>query len=77
MGEGTGIKKQVQNRQGGVKNSIGNGEAKELISTTHGHEVTGGLLEGMGAVGEGGQRGKLGHNSIINKIHLKAFKHNQ
>ena len=24
---------------GGVKNSIGNGEAKELICTTHGHEL--------------------------------------
>ena len=29
----------VQNRQGEVKNSIGNGEAKELICTTHGHEL--------------------------------------
>ena len=39
-GKGTGNKKhksQVQNRQGEVKNSIGNGEAKELICTTHGH----------------------------------------
>ena len=26
---------QVQNRQGDVKNSVGNGEAKELICTTH------------------------------------------
>ena len=26
-------------RQGKVKNSIGNGEAKELICTTHGHEL--------------------------------------
>ena len=26
---------QVQNRQGGVKNTIGNGEAKELICTTY------------------------------------------
>ena len=41
-GKGTGNKKhnwQVQNRQWEVKNSIGNGEAKELISTTHGHEL--------------------------------------
>ena len=29
----------VPNRQGKVKNSIGNGEAKELICTTHGHEL--------------------------------------
>ena len=28
-----------KNRQGEVKNSIGNGEAKELICTTHGHEL--------------------------------------
>ena len=29
----------MQNRQGAVKNSIGNAEAKELIFTTHGHEL--------------------------------------
>ena len=28
----------IQNRQGDVKNSIGNGEAKELVCTTHGQE---------------------------------------
>ena len=27
---------------GEVKNSIGNGEAKEFICTTHGHELRGG-----------------------------------
>ena len=40
-GKDTGIKKhkcQVQNRQGEVKNSIGNGEATELICMTYGHE---------------------------------------
>ena len=43
-GKGTGNKKhnwQVQNRQGKVKNSIGNGEVKELICRTHGHELRG------------------------------------
>ena len=30
---------QVQNRQEEVKNSIGNGEAKEVVCTTHGHEL--------------------------------------
>ena len=30
---------QVQNRQGEVKNSIGNGEAKDLICATHEHEL--------------------------------------
>ena len=40
-GKDTGNKKhkwQVQNRQGEVKNSMENGEAKELICMTHGHE---------------------------------------
>ena len=36
----------VQNRQGDVKNSTGNGEAKELTCLTRGHELRGGLLEG-------------------------------
>ena len=39
-GKGTGNKKHnwlVPNRQGGVKNSMGNREAKELIYMTHGH----------------------------------------
>ena len=43
-GEGTGNKKYnwyVQNRQGEVKNSIENGETKELIHTTHGYELRG------------------------------------
>ena len=41
-GKGTENKKhkwQVQNRQGEVQNSIGNGEAKEFICMTHEHEV--------------------------------------
>ena len=40
-GKGTEIYKhnwQVQNRQEDVKNSIGNGEAKELICMTPGHD---------------------------------------
>ena len=32
---------------GKVKNSMGNGEAKELICTTHGHEVRGVMLVGV------------------------------
>ena len=42
MAKGTGNKKhkwQVENRQGQVKNSIGNGEAKELICMTYGLEL--------------------------------------
>ena len=43
-GKGTGNKRhkwQVQNRQGEVKKSIENVEAKELIYTTQGHELRG------------------------------------
>ena len=38
----------MENRQGEGKNSIGNVEAKELISMTHGHELQGGMWEGGG-----------------------------
>ena len=57
-GKGTGIKKhnwQVQSRQGDVKNSIGNGQAKELIYMTCGHELKGRLLEETGIPGRGGK----------------------
>ena len=56
-GKGTGNKKhkwQVQNRQGEVKNSMGNGEAKELTCTTHGHELKWGNAGGSGVQGGGG-----------------------
>ena len=52
-GKSTGNKKhnwQVENRQGEVKNSIGNGEVKELICTTHGHELRGGGCGWEGSV---------------------------
>ena len=45
---------QVQNRQGEVKKIMGNGEAKELICMTHGHELRRGVLEGETAQGGGG-----------------------
>ena len=51
----TGNKKhnwQVQNRQGEFKNSIGNGEATELICTTNRHELSGEWNAG----GNGGTR---------------------
>ena len=35
-----------KNRQGEVKNSIGNVEAKEVMCTTHGHELLGGKAGG-------------------------------
>ena len=42
-----------KNRQGEVKNSIGNGEAKDLICTTHGHELRWGNAGGRGGQGGG------------------------
>ena len=53
-GKGTGNKYhkwQVENRQGEVKNSVGNVEAKELRCVTHGHELKGGNVGGRGSVG--------------------------
>ena len=50
----------MQNRQGDVKSSIGNGEAKELTCMTHGHKLRGGLLEGRGISGRGGQKEIIG-----------------
>ena len=49
----------VGTKEGDVKNSIGNAEAKELICTTHGHELRRGLMGGRGALGGVGQRGKI------------------
>ena len=57
--KGTGNKKhkqQVQNRQVEVKNSMGDGEAKELICATHGHELRWGNDGGW--VGAGWRRVK-------------------
>ena len=59
-GKGTGNKKhnwQVQNRQGEVKNSMGNGEAKELICMTHGHELRWGNTGGSVGAGKRGIKG--------------------
>ena len=44
---------------GGFKKNIGNGEAKELICTDHGHELWGELMEGIGVLCRQGQRGKM------------------
>ena len=41
----------MENRQGEGKNSVGNVEAKELISMTHGHELWGGMWGGGGQDG--------------------------
>ena len=52
---------QIEDRQGEVENSIGNVEAKDLICTTHGHELKGEVLEGgkYRAEGDKGEK-KLG-----------------
>ena len=41
------------NRWGEVKNSMGNGEAEELIYMTHGHELRWGNAGGRGVQGRG------------------------
>ena len=43
----------VENRQGDVKNSIGHGEAKELICITNEHELSGGKGIDRGEGGTG------------------------
>ena len=75
-GKGSGNKKHkwwVQNRQGEIKNSIGNVEAKELICMTHGHELKVGNVDVRGYAGWRGIKwGKWDNcNSIISKIDLK------
>ena len=61
------------NRQGEGKNSVGNVEAKELISMTHGHELKWGNVGGRGCAGRRGVKGEKwdNRNSIINKYILK------
>ena len=49
---------QVQNRQGEVKNSMGNGKAKELICRTHGHELSWGNTGGREGTGWSGIKGR-------------------
>ena len=68
----------MENRQGEGKNSIGNVEAKELISMIHGHELWWGMWDGGGGrmeLTEGGEWDNC--NSIINNyIFLKKKKRN-
>ena len=65
---------QVQNRQGEVKNSIGNVEAKELICMIHGHELRRGSAGGIGQRGIYVRKIWNNCNSKINKITLKITK---
>ena len=47
------------------KNSVGNVEAKELISMTHGHELSGGNVGGKGWAGWSGVRGAGNGTTVI------------
>ena len=49
----------MRHRQGEVKNSIGNGEARELLCRTHGHE-----LSGIGGGGNASGRESAGWRGI-------------
>ena len=42
---------------GELKNGIGNRELKELICTTHGHELRGGNAGGLRGAGQRGDKG--------------------
>ena len=53
-------KQQVENRQEEGKNSIGNVEAKELICTTHGHELKEGNMGGRECAQWRGIKGEMG-----------------
>ena len=65
-------KQQVEGRQEEIKNSIGNVEAKELLCTTHGHEVRWGNDGGKVGAGQRGIKGGKWDNcnSIVNKIYI-------
>ena len=66
-GEGTENKQHkwyVENNQGEGKNSIGNVEAKELISMTQGHGLQGGNVGGRGLAGWSAVRGGNGTTVI-------------
>ena len=61
---------------GEVKNNRGNGEAKELTCSTHGHELRGEWWWEWGA-GQSWRKGRKkwdNYNSIMNKIYLKKTK---
>ena len=60
-GKGAGNKNhnwEVQNRWGEVKNSMGNGEAKELICMTHGHKLRWGNAGASVGTGWRGMKGR-------------------
>ena len=55
---------------------MGNGEAKELICMTHGHELRWGNAGGRGRCkteGNKGEKKRENYNSIISKIYFKKL----
>ena len=55
---------------------MGNGEGKELISMTHGHELSWGNACGIGGNKEEGNKGEKkwdNCDSIINKIYFRKI----
>ena len=79
MGEkvqGISINWQVENRQGEVKISMENGEAKELICMTYRYELRCRIAAGREDAGWRGIKGRKKQdnwNSIINKIYNKTI----
>ena len=54
---------------------MGNGEAKELICMTHGHELKRGNVGRRGCAGWSGVKGGNGTTkSIVNKIFKKQYR---
>ena len=53
----------------GVKNSMGNAEAKELLCMTHGHELRG-IAGGKGHTGQRRAKGENWDNCNNNKIYF-------
>ena len=51
--------RQLQNSNSDVKYSIGNGEPKELICMTHGHELRWGIAGGNGVTGQKGTKEEI------------------
>ena len=55
----------MENRQGEGKTRGGHVEAQELTSRTHGHELEGGNVEGLGWAGWSGVRGGGNGTTVI------------
>ena len=55
----------LQNRQGEVKNSIVNGEAKERICMTHAHELRWGECWWEGGASQEGIKGRKNGTTVI------------